>query len=94
VPGQKIQDLRNWLIIYGYWNAGGSDNVAAMFWTLAERYLRVKAGVPPNRNSNMGLLHPDYQGFLHLPPVFGVVSAEGSRELRNSKSSCRDIAVS
>jgi len=22
VPGQKVQDLRNWLIIYGYWNAG------------------------------------------------------------------------
>ena len=38
VPVQKVQDLRNWLIIYGYWNAGGSENVASMFWTLAEKY--------------------------------------------------------
>jgi magnesium chelatase subunit H len=23
IPAKKVQDLRNWLIIYGYWNAGG-----------------------------------------------------------------------
>ena len=23
IPARKVQDLRNWLIIYGYWNAGG-----------------------------------------------------------------------
>jgi magnesium chelatase subunit H len=69
VPGQKIQDLRNWLIIYGYWNAGGSDNIAAMFWTLAERYLGLKVGEipPPIETPNMGLLHPDYQGFFASP---------------------------
>ncbi|HEY9300273.1 MAG TPA: DUF3479 domain-containing protein, partial [Phormidium sp.] len=39
VPVQKVQDLRNWLIIYGYWNAGGTENVSSMFWTLAEKYL-------------------------------------------------------
>ena len=38
VPVQKVQDLRNWLIIYGYWNAGGSDNVASLIWILAEKY--------------------------------------------------------
>jgi magnesium chelatase subunit H len=42
IPVQKVQDLRNWLIIYGYWNAGGSDNVASMFWTLAEKYLGLR----------------------------------------------------
>ncbi|PLZ91582.1 hypothetical protein CI594_17975, partial [Fischerella thermalis CCMEE 5196] len=48
VPVQKVQDLRNWLIIYGYWNAGGSENVAALFWTLAEKYLGLKvADIPP-----------------------------------------------
>ncbi len=69
VPGQKIQDLRNWLIIYGYWNAGGLDNVAAMFWILAERYLGLKVGEipPPIETPNMGLLHPDYQGFFASP---------------------------
>ncbi|MFB2970026.1 cobaltochelatase subunit CobN [Aerosakkonema sp. BLCC-F183] len=69
VPVQKVQDLRNWLIIYGYWNAGGTDNVASMFWTLAEKYLGLKVGEipPPVETPNMGLLHPDYQGYFESP---------------------------
>lgn len=69
VPVQKVQDLRNWLIIYGYWNAGGPENVAALFWTLAEKYLDLKVGEipPPLETPNMGLLHPDYQGFFTSP---------------------------
>ncbi|WP_414566481.1 MULTISPECIES: magnesium chelatase subunit H [unclassified Anabaena] len=69
VPVQKVQDLRNWLIIYGYWNAGGPENVAALFWTLAEKYLDLKVGEipPPIETPNMGLLHPDYQGFFASP---------------------------
>jgi magnesium chelatase subunit H len=69
VPVQKVQDLRNWLIIYGYWNAGGADNVAALFWTLAEKYLGLKVGdiPPPAETPNMGLLHPDYQGYFESP---------------------------
>ncbi|WP_375513829.1 magnesium chelatase subunit H [uncultured Nostoc sp.] len=69
VPVQKVQDLRNWLIIYGYWNAGGSENVASLFWTLAEKYLGLKVGdIPPLiETPNIGLLHPDYQGFFESP---------------------------
>jgi len=69
IPAKKVQDLRNWLIIYGYWNAGGTDNVASMFWTLAEKYLGLKVGEipPPVETPNMGLLHPDYQGFFESP---------------------------
>ncbi|MHC5857828.1 magnesium chelatase subunit H [Nostoc sp.] len=69
VPVQKVQDLRNWLIIYGYWNAGGSENVASLFWTLAEKYLSLKVGdIPPLvETPNIGLLHPDYQGFFESP---------------------------
>ncbi|MFQ4143379.1 magnesium chelatase subunit H [Chlorogloeopsis sp. ULAP02] len=69
VPVQKVQDLRNWLIIYGYWNCGGAENVAALFWTLAEKYLGLKVGdiPPPVETPNMGLLHPDYQGFFESP---------------------------
>ncbi|MFN6568141.1 magnesium chelatase subunit H [Dendronalium sp. ChiSLP03b] len=72
VPVQKVQDLRNWLIIYGYWNAGGSENVAALFWTLAEKYLNLKVGdiPPPVETPNMGLLHPDYQGFFESPKAY------------------------
>jgi len=69
VPVKKVQDLRNWLIIYGYWNAGGTENVAAMCWTLAEKYLGLKVGEipPPMETPNMGLLHPDYNGFFESP---------------------------
>ncbi len=69
VPVQKVQDLRNWLIIYGYWNAGGSENVASLFWILAEKYLGLKVGEipPPVETPNMGLLHPDYPGFFTSP---------------------------
>ncbi|MBW4631742.1 MAG: magnesium chelatase subunit H [Iphinoe sp. HA4291-MV1] len=72
VPVQKVQDLRNWLIIYGYWNAGGPENVAALFWTLAEKYLGLKVGdiPPPVETPNMGLLHPDYQGFFESPRAY------------------------
>ncbi len=69
VPGKKVQDLRNWLIIYGYWNAGGTENVASMCWTLAEKYLGLTVGeIPqPIETPNMGLLHPEYQGYFTSP---------------------------
>lgn len=69
IPAKKVQDLRNWLIIYGYWNAGGTENVASMCWTLAEKYLGLKVGeIPPRiETPNMGLLHPDYQGYFTSP---------------------------
>ncbi|PSM50918.1 magnesium chelatase subunit H [Chroococcidiopsis sp. CCALA 051] len=82
VPVQKVQDLRNWLIIYGYWNAGGADNVAALFWTLAEKYLGLRIGdiPPPIETPNMGLLHPDYSGFFTSP-----------REYINWYQKCREV---
>ncbi|MEH2184701.1 MAG: magnesium chelatase subunit H [Nostoc sp.] len=82
VPVQKVQDLRNWLIIYSYWNAGGSENVASLFWTLAEKYLNLKIGdIPPLvETPNIGLLHPDYQGFFESPREY----------LEWYKTHCRD----
>jgi magnesium chelatase subunit H len=72
IPVKKVQDLRNWLIIYGYWNAGGTENVAAMFWTIAEKYLDLKIGEipPPIETPNMGLLHPEYQGYFESPKQY------------------------
>ena len=69
IPAKKVQDLRNWLIIYGYWNAGGAENFAAMCWTIAEKYLGLKIGEipPPQETPNMGLLHPDYEGYFTSP---------------------------
>jgi magnesium chelatase subunit H len=82
VPVQKVQDLRNWLIIYGYWNAGGSENVASLFWTLAEKYLGLKVGdIPPLvETPNIGLLHPDYPGYFESPREY----------LEWYKTHCRD----
>lgn len=72
IPVGKVQDLRNWLIIYGYWNAGGSENVAALFWVLAEKYLGLQVGtIPPViETPNIGLLHPEYQGYFESPPAY------------------------
>ncbi len=91
VPVQKVQDLRNWLIIYGYWNAGGSQNVASLFWTLAEKYLDLKVGdIPtPVETPNMGLLHPDYNGYFESPKAY----LEWYQNRRNAISGdaiCRD----
>ncbi|MEH2455118.1 magnesium chelatase subunit H [Nostoc sp.] len=82
VPVQKVQDLRNWLIIYSYWNAGGPENVASLFWTLAEKYLGLKVGdIPPLvETPNIGLLHPDYPGFFESPREY----------LEWYKTHCRD----
>ena len=69
IPIGKVQDLRNWLIIYGYWNAGGTENAAALFWTIAEKYLGLTVGdiPPPLETPNIGLLHPDYHGYFESP---------------------------
>jgi magnesium chelatase subunit H len=72
IPAKKVQDLRNWLIIYGYWNAGGLDNVAAMFWVIAEKYLGIAVGeIPaPIETPNMGLLHPDSSAYFTSPQAY------------------------
>lgn len=72
IPVGKVQDLRNWLIIYGYWNAGGPENVAAMLWTLAEQYLKLAVGdIPaPLETPNIGLLHPNYPGYFKSPHAY------------------------
>jgi magnesium chelatase subunit H len=72
IPVKKVQDLRNWLIIYGYWNAGGTDNVASMFWTIGEKYFGLNVGeIPaPIETPNMGLLHPDYNGYFDQPKEY------------------------
>jgi magnesium chelatase subunit H len=72
VPVQKVQDLRNWLILYGYWNAGGPENVAALFWTLGKTYFNLDPGPIPEPVSipAMGVLHPDYSGYFEQPRAY------------------------
>ncbi|MBE9068711.1 DUF3479 domain-containing protein, partial [Leptolyngbya cf. ectocarpi LEGE 11479] len=72
IPARKVQDLRNWLIIYGYWNAGGTENVASMLWVLAEKYFGLTVGEIPAviETPNIGLLHPDYDGYFESPKAY------------------------
>ena len=73
VPVRKVQDLRNWLIIYGYWNAGGPENVAALCWTLAEKYLRPRPlaiSLHRLKRPDIGLLHPEYEGYFEAPRAY------------------------
>ncbi|SMQ77624.1 DUF3479 domain-containing protein, partial [Synechococcus sp. 7002] len=72
IPAKKVQDLRNWLIIYGYWNAGGTDNVAAMCWAIAANYLGLEIGELPAvvETPNLGLLHPDHDGYFLSPQAY------------------------
>ena len=72
VPGRKVRDLRNWLTIYGYWNAGGTENVVSLFQYLAEQYLEATVGTiaPPVETPNLGLLHPDYDGYFESPQAY------------------------
>lgn len=72
IPIGKVKDLRNWLIIYGYWNAGGIDNVVSMCAYLAEHYLGLTVGEisPTIETPNMGLLHPDYVGYFESPKAY------------------------
>jgi magnesium chelatase subunit H len=69
IPAKKVQDLRNWLIIYGYWNAGGTENVAAMCWVIASKYLGLSVRDIPEaiETPNKGLLHPDRPGYFLTP---------------------------
>ncbi|MFZ9738529.1 MAG: magnesium chelatase subunit H [Prochlorotrichaceae cyanobacterium] len=72
IPVGKVQDLRNWLIIYGYWNAGGLENVATMFAVIGEKYLKLPVGelAPVLETPNMGLLHPDGQEYFTSPQAY------------------------
>ena len=72
IPARKVQDLRNWLIIYGYWNASGSENVTALFNFLAGKYLNLPVGEVPVaiETPNMGLLHPEYEGYFESPQAY------------------------
>ncbi len=69
LPSRRAQDLRHWLILYGYWNAGGIENVTALFLYLARHGLGLKPGVipPPVTSPDLGLLHPDHPGYFLTP---------------------------
>lgn len=72
IPSRKVQDLRHWLILYGYWNAGGAVNVVSLFLYLAEHGLGLRVGPipPPLVTPDLGLLHPDHGGYFTAPQQY------------------------
>ncbi|PXF40575.1 Magnesium-chelatase subunit H [Gracilariopsis chorda] len=75
LPGRKVRDLRNWLTVYAYWNAGGVDNVVAMckyiVLEVLESQLPSQQSIPEiSQIPNMGLLHPEYDGFFDNPAQY------------------------
>jgi magnesium chelatase subunit H len=69
LPSRRAQDLRHWLILYRYWNGGGSENITALFLYLARHGLGLKpAAIPPLRETpDLGLCHPDHDGVFQSP---------------------------
>ena len=85
IPLRKVQDLRRWLVIYGYWNAGGEENVTTLFLYLAQECFGLAVGAipPPLETPNLGLLHPDHQGFFTSPRrLSGMVPPHPARQPR------------
>eukprot|EP00178_Gracilaria_changii_P019984 TRINITY_DN57_c1_g2_i1.p1 TRINITY_DN57_c1_g2~~TRINITY_DN57_c1_g2_i1.p1 ORF type:complete len:1335 (-),score=234.98 TRINITY_DN57_c1_g2_i1:2561-6565(-) len=75
IPGKKVRDMRNWLSVYAYWNAGGVDNILSMCKYLVqevlERQLPSQQSIPQvSQIPNVGLLHPDYDGIFEHPAQY------------------------
>ena len=73
VPGRAARDLANWLTVYSYWNAGGVSNVANMLEYITREVL-LRPGVGDIDQvvqiPNVGLLHPEYDGFFEHPAAY------------------------
>jgi magnesium chelatase subunit H len=70
VPGRRAEDLRHWLTVYSYWNAGGPENVASLFKYLGKTFLNLSVGEeisPLVETPNLGLFHPDHDGYFQSP---------------------------
>ncbi|MFZ0407459.1 MAG: cobaltochelatase subunit CobN [Cyanobium sp.] len=72
LPSRRAQDLRHWLILYSYWNAGGTENVTALFLYLARHGLGLRPqAIPTLRESpDLGLCHPDHDGYFREPRAY------------------------
>lgn len=74
VPGRGARDLRHWLTVYSYWNAGGTENVIAMLEYIAGQVLEVggDVGNMPVKEvvqvPNVGLVHPARPGYFFEHP--------------------------
>ena len=77
-PPRKARDLRNWLTVYSYWNAGGKANVAAMLAYLCDEYLAPGGsvgGTAGSRGAGRGRVEPAFARELGRPGLACVALA-------------------
>ena len=89
LPGKKVQDLRNWLTVYSYWNQGGEENVTSMILYILQECFELPSEPPEPKvlleTPATGCLHPDAQGYFSSPDEYMTwYNAHGS--LRNTSS--------
>ena len=72
IPLRQAQDLRHWLILYRYWNAGGPHNLTALVLHLGSCLWGLPVGTVPavRETPDRGLVHPDHSGVFREPQAY------------------------
>ncbi|WPT13938.1 Magnesium-chelatase subunit H [Picochlorum sp. SENEW3] len=75
LPGKKVQDLRNWLTVYSYWNQGGEENVTSMINYILRECFELPSAPPEPRalleTPATGCLHPEAPGrYFESPDAY------------------------
>jgi len=76
IPGQKMKDVRDWLTIYSYWNAGSVENIAYMVWYMTKELLKMPLlnpndPVPDVRSiESKGVIHPSTSQIFSTPAEY------------------------
>lgn len=74
LPGKKVQDLRNWLTVYSYWNQGGEENVTSMINYILKECFELPDEPPAPKvlleTPATGCLHPQADGYFSSPDEY------------------------
>ena len=74
LPGKKVQDLKNWLTVYSYWNQGGEENVTSMILYILKECFDLPSEPPEPKmlleTPATGCLHPEAQGYFSTPDEY------------------------
>lgn len=71
VPGGMARDLRHWLTVYAFWNAGGTDNIVAMLGYIQGEVLKRGKWIEKEvmQIPNVGLVHHARPGYFFEHPA-------------------------
>lgn len=90
LPGKKVQDLRNWLTVYSYWNQGGEENVTSMINFILRECFELPSAPPEPKalleTPATGCLHPEAPGKYFESPDAYMQWYEKNGPLKNTAS--------